>query len=100
MYTKGPWKFEKYCVWGGLNYQEYVAGMKTGIGEDVQEANARLIAAAPELLEACKQMMTAYAWNVEKTVESEGVNKLHPAVKYTRAAIRKATESITKEQGK
>ena len=53
--TPGPWKAEKYCIWGGLNYQTYIAAMDTGAGhEDQEQANARLIAAAPELLAACK----------------------------------------------
>lgn len=51
-HTPGPWKAEIHCVWGGPNLDRYVAATGTGIGEQEQQANARLIAAAPDLLAA------------------------------------------------
>jgi len=58
MYTKGKWKNERYgatiAIWAVPE-----GGMKTMVAKvndsnRDMEANARLIAAAPELLEACK----------------------------------------------
>ena len=55
-HTKGPWHLDPdgYCeyIWGPNN--EMVAQIR-GVGADLpREANARLIAAAPDLLEACE----------------------------------------------
>ena len=49
-HTPGPWNVEKYCVWAG---DKYVAATQTGIDEEEQAANARLIAAAPDMLAVC-----------------------------------------------
>lgn len=58
-HTKGPWKVEKMPDDGG----EFSIFSNTGIyvaltvgGTDSEEANARLIAAAPDLLEALEQL--------------------------------------------
>ena len=50
-------------------------------------ANARLIAAAPDLLEACKQMLAAL-----DQLHREGLREYHPIADDTRAAIAKATQ--------
>jgi hypothetical protein len=56
-HTPGPWHADIYCVWaGGI----YVAGTKTGLPVEQQIANARLIAAAPELLEALEAYTKMY----------------------------------------
>jgi len=60
-HTPGPWRASIYCIWGGINGDTYVAGTQTAIGADAQEANARLIAAAPELLEALEAVVAC--WN-------------------------------------
>lgn len=58
MHTPGPWRTASYdngltwkveTVEGRLAVASYIAGLR-----DVDEANARLIAAAPDLLEAAK----------------------------------------------
>ena len=52
-----------------------------------QEANAKLIAAAPDLLEACDMVLTA--WHSKLS----NFNKKEPAyLEIIRSAIRKATE--------
>ena len=53
-HTKGPWQAERFCVW---SEDKYVAATQTGINEEEQQANAKLIAAAPDLLEACKAVL-------------------------------------------
>jgi hypothetical protein len=60
-HTKGPWEISKI----GNNYDQYVVYAEAdtrgaNIVNTVEgEANARLIAAAPDLLEACKKLLTA-----------------------------------------
>ena len=54
MHTPGPWKADRFCVWGGVHGQTYVAGTQTGLYTEDQQANALLIAAAPEMLAALK----------------------------------------------
>ncbi|MDL5036810.1 hypothetical protein QRD40_10675 [Comamonas sp. Y6] len=62
MHTTGPWfkhregfstVYVEARIGGGL-IQEVAACGPTNQGSEQQEANARLIATAPELLEACK----------------------------------------------
>ena len=48
-FTPGPWYAEKFCIWSG---DCFVAGTATGQGDPEQQANARLIASAPDLLAA------------------------------------------------
>jgi len=65
-YTKGPWEFgnttnDKKLILGGTS-RDYVCSVQIWqtprrmglIDEPEREANAQLISAAPELLEACK----------------------------------------------
>ena len=65
-HTAGPWKYHDDDTQGGFYGQYYVTSPATGgrvvariqgIGSETA-ANTRLIAAAPELLVACKQAMT------------------------------------------
>ena len=52
-HTPGPWNFEKH-----ENFVVYVGNNEIcELYEGDQEANARLIAAAPELLEACEYVV-------------------------------------------
>ena len=54
-HTPGPWYAEKFCIWAG---DCFVAGTATGQGDPEQQANARLIAAAPDLLAALYSIAT------------------------------------------
>lgn len=98
-HTPGPWAFSRWDEWGDTrfyiaqadgapytpNYSDVATLVaETCIGEKVatQEANARLIAAAPELLEAL-ELLTA---GIESSVSDTYI----PLVK-ARAAIAKAT---------
>jgi hypothetical protein len=57
-HTAGPWK------WDGGGYidapRECIAGINATGSPSESEANARLIAAAPELLEACEAARTVW----------------------------------------
>jgi hypothetical protein len=71
-HTPGPWRFDGICYIFGPN-DEMIADTEVeetpgavlrmrGIGAQLPiEANARLAAAAPELLAACESMMAAFA---------------------------------------
>ena len=65
-HTKGPWEYEydNYGYGYFAEWWEISAGKgkdKVNIGEiNSSCADARLIASAPDLLEACKEMLEAY----------------------------------------
>lgn len=98
-YTKGPWRVGKqygqsvyidsdaepslgYANWEGL---AVVHGCddSPSIGEEVMLANARLIAAAPEMLEALESLLLI--------CDEELDPKKCPEMEWARAAIRRAT---------
>ena len=79
-FTPGPWYAEKFCIWAG---DCFVAGTATGQGDPEQQANARLIAAAPDLLAALYSIAT------EPSAIYSGANAHIGNI--ARAAIAKAT---------
>lgn len=91
-HTEGPWIYEPSSLAGGRNVNCATGGkvcmaydyVREG-GTDERNANARLIAAAPELLEAA-QAIAKHLWNADG-----------PVYDALRAAIDKATgdESCT-----
>jgi hypothetical protein len=89
-HTQGPWywaSWGKYRV-AGLNSVHHVYA-DVPVSEDA-EADARLIAAAPELLHLvrCWAALDAGAWHVERHAhEKAGL------IAKTEAAIKKATEA-------
>ena len=87
-HTPGPWKAIAAAVYAGRPLSTVVVSGDHGrLSADEAEANARLIAAAPELLEACKQMLAAL-----DQLHREGLREYHPIADDTRAAIAKATQ--------
>lgn len=101
-HTPGPWKFGKEL--GARNGEWLVsfdAGSKwrgiaiaeTRTGPGSEEANARLIAAAPELLEACQAMIE---WDDREKDHAVDFNArmvlCEQAFTKARAAIAKATQ--------
>lgn len=88
-HTPGPWftKREGFSTVyieariGGGMLQEVAACGPTEAGQEQQEANARLIAAAPELLEALQEAKHMFA----------GEYPGHPTTERIFAAIAKAT---------
>src|SRR3990167_164278 len=89
-HTEGPWRIRHTSIGGhraisDKNNKDIV--VVTGIGEieEEQDANARLIAAAPELLEALKLMVEQYGGMVDGGVE-----------KNARISVEKAKQAIAK----
>ena len=61
-HTPGPWKVRSYEIWTGTSQQGYVRQWEVFSDEQVitqqlSEANARLIAAAPEMLTTIKTLL-------------------------------------------
>lgn len=96
-HTAGPWKAGECCIWSETRNQEgiYIAGTKMGINTEEQTANARLIAAAPELLEACKHIV-----NRAKECSESGPFSLSISAKNTDANFDKLTKAIVKAEGR
>ena len=80
-YTKGPWKYSirkiEVCSKctpdpGSIgNVGSEMQDICTLYTDKNQQANARLISAAPELLEACKMMFTkTLLRNLDETIQS------------------------------
>lgn len=88
-HTPGPWITNGYTI-----EQDMPKGVLTSVvahAEDENnadwQANARLLAAAPELLEACRALL---AFN-EELCADVGVSKHYPSAERARKAIAKAT---------
>lgn len=94
-HTPGPWKSGPHCttVYGppepGWDGGRLVAscGGATGRSLPVQHANTRLVAAAPDLLQACKDGVAQYA---------DGIDPDSPGDVLTMATLRAA---IAKAEG-
>ena len=92
-HTPGPWLIEAQNshtgaiatvhnttdVWVEIWSENWIV---TGMGPEEQSANARLIAAAPDLLEALKEIIAA--------ADGDGWNQLDASFATARAAIAKA----------
>lgn len=81
-HTPGPWRVENRLVRATKHKQICEVPAYGVVHGKVDEANARLIAAAPELLEALVNLLAVH--------ECEGGTKYH-AGDIARAAISKAT---------
>ena len=91
-YTPGPWRHNE--TWGLImaGNDVEVAACHAGRGGDAK-ANAALIAAAPDLLEALKSMTEAFKSGtdcVDPACECEGNEKPKAIVSQALAAIAKA----------
>lgn len=98
-HTPGPWAVKKgsrYSRTGGFSIDSHghwleLATIFAHIAEETNhlgEANARLIAAAPDLLAACEEGLTAIRWAQTHT-DGNAVQFVH-VVNVLMAAIRKA----------
>jgi hypothetical protein len=91
--TPGPWGTCSTFVCTGTGGEGYIVAdceqpIPASLGEC--EANARLIAAAPELAKAVRELLDAYAPGAQATVNSCGEGYLHSSVRNARAAMEKA----------
>ncbi len=85
-HTPGPWS-----LWGKANPSQVISYEHGFIAQTVggnDEANARLISAAPELLEALNKLFGA---DMEYCMEMDGKQDQLDAIEFARAAIAKAT---------
>lgn len=84
-HTPGPWYLGEYAeVYGPVGYGQ-IAGMSPNSNIEQRKANARLIAAAPDLLEALQIVVNDW------TAQFERNGHLAPSwCKQARAAIAKA----------
>lgn len=97
-WTQGPW-FTKREGWatvyveariGGGLLQEVAACGPTQQGPEQQEANATLIAAAPELYEALEDLLGYFRSGNAVDVERATIKANAPEVLAARAALKKA----------
>ena len=90
-HTPGPWVQDKY---GNINDKSggtiRVEGLALSSGSEAK-ANARLIAAAPDLLEALKEYIAAGENSVTATDDVAAMIRFGEADKAARAVIKKAT---------
>lgn len=97
-YTPGPWEIDEYCLRGNcyaaiscdewVEFASVVVRMKDGSETPEGVANARLIAAAPELVDALGDMLDLFADHAQ--YDEEG----HEA-----AAIERAMTVLAKVRG-
>jgi hypothetical protein len=85
-HTPGPWKVHTEGKKTGILTSDNVDHVATVHNLYRQEANARLIAAAPELLEALAVFLAQYASH-----STDPDREARPEIKLARAAIAKAT---------
>lgn len=97
-HTPGPWSidaslfdrdgYDRYIVLGDGLYVAEVIGMATPDKDLLSTANARLIAAAPDLLAACRALQTTESlWGVDRVAFEDA---LAEACKLACTAIRRA----------
>jgi hypothetical protein len=102
-HTPGPWHVNGDC-WVGFDRNNAEAGgyqfcavahVMERIG--CLDANARLIAAAPDLLAACKDLMP-HAERAIKTLNEQMIGSLYPSI--NTATLERARAAIAKAEGK
>ena len=93
-HTPGPWKIIKPKV--GADFEICARGkysIAVAFSDSMDgEANARLIAATPDMLDALREMVDAFADCAGDTRDAEQASREFNALDSARAAIRKATE--------
>lgn len=100
-HTPGPWKVSETADENNNEIIVYEAGHEKGAGiasvsplpfysSESQRANAQLIAAAPELLEVCRDLLEIVEFEYANDPEPEDLTSWKRAIKAARALIAKA----------
>lgn len=73
-HTPGPWELDGVEVYpvNGHRACDAICELSAGQSDDLFEANARLIAAAPELLEALERLLEAYSSQMRSDYDYPG----------------------------
>ncbi len=98
-FTPGPWAFKRIPVWApdkpqdGIPHFEFSA---TGGDEWLSKAkaNARLIAAAPDLLEACKEAAWALS-GLRETGDEQRLGSFKVVTQKALAMVQSAIQNAT-----
>jgi hypothetical protein len=85
-HTPGPWRVDSHF---NIFYKDAMVAFPCISGGLDQKANARLIAAAPELLEALENLLKAVEWTETKPVHH--LTSLGRGMAKAKIAIAKAT---------
>jgi len=104
-HTPGPWRAERMDIWPGVKTPGSALVAQVHFREDQEEgeANARLIAAAPELLAAIQPLRDALARAVggfELAVRGCPVRDMTETIHEARAADKQAAAALAKAEGR
>lgn len=90
-HTPAPWTIDNRAIYGTNGMlKPFIASVEDDHGDGETAANARLIAAAPDLLDACRCALADLEGLAEANCFSLG-DPAHLTIKELRAAIVKAT---------
>jgi len=95
-HTLGPWKYSSdLSAIVFIDVQQHKIKVIADFGKiEHHTENARLIAAAPDLLEACKNLMASYE-DLHPTLFEDENLEFSPEIMMARQAIAKATKGDT-----
>jgi hypothetical protein len=96
-HTPGPWIVKTYTPNHGC-WNHWIQSKHGPSNTDEAEANARLIAAAPELLEALKELVAEHEYRCEKLNAENGITDKWESIIPTTGIIW-AREAIAKAEG-
>src|SRR6478735_7587955 len=90
-HTPGPWVASQYLdngQWGIITHDNQIV---VGLSSRISEADARFIAAAPDLLESLRETLKALEHNFAQVhPDYDGTANAHSIIGRARAAIAKA----------
>lgn len=91
-HTPGPWEYRENCIYP-TSRQRCIARLDWHIRDEVDDANARLIAAAPDMLEALYEAEEYFDNRADADHDETGFvpNEEMKLLAVVRAAIAKAT---------
>jgi len=93
-FSKGQWGYSKYepCDFGVYSFDGDGRDIALVRGSNEEaEANAKIIVAAPEMLEALNGLIMACEWVPRETFTEAGLSHFKNMIRNAEDAIRKAT---------